>query len=76
MASIYSEKSAKEKTQLIEMIIYGCITNKINKSEIKDISTKELNKELSERKILVKSLPGYGNKELKKKKKLNLNNFI
>ena len=51
MASIYSEKSAKKKTQLIEMIIYGCITNKINKSEIKDISTKELNKELSERKI-------------------------
>ena len=69
MASINSEKSAKEKTQLIEMIIYGCITNKINKSEIKDISTKELNKELSERKILVKSLPGYGNKGLKKKKK-------
>ena len=30
MASINSEKSAKEKTQLIEMIIYGCITNKIN----------------------------------------------
>lgn len=68
MASIYSEKSAKKKTQLIEMIIYGCITNTINKAEIKDISTKELNKKLSEGKILVKSLSGYGNKGLKKKK--------
>ena len=49
------------------MIIYGRITNKINKAEVKDNSTRELNKLLSEHKILVKSLPGYANKGMRKK---------
>ena len=67
MANIYSGKSTKKKTQLVEMIIYGCITNTINGNEIKDISTKDLNRLLKEPKILVKSLPGHGNKGLKKR---------
>ena len=37
----------------------------INRNDIKDISTKELNRLLKE--ILVKSLPGNGNKGLKKR---------
>ena len=67
MVQIYSGKSSRKKTHLIEMIIYGCITNKINKAEVKDISTRELNKLLSEHKILVKSLPGHANKGMRKK---------
>ena len=67
MANIYSGKSSKKKTQLVEMIIYGCITNTINRNEMKDISTKDLNRLLKEQKILVKSLPGHGNKGLKKR---------
>ena len=67
MANIYSGKSTKKKAQLVEMIIHGCIANTIHRGDIKDISTIELNKELSERRILVKPLPAYGNKGLKKK---------
>ena len=67
MANIYKCNSSKKKSDLVEMIVYGCIMNKINKTEIKDISTKELNGLLKEHKILVKSLPGYGNKGLRKK---------
>ena len=67
MANVYSGKSTKKETQLVEMVIYGCITNTINKTSIKDISTRELNTLLAEHKILVNSLPGHGGKELKKK---------
>ena len=49
------------------MIVYGCITNKLNKNEIEDISIKEANKILKEKEIILKSLPGYGNIRLKKK---------
>ena len=57
--------SSKKKTDLIEMILYGCITDKLNKKVIEDISTKQANQILNKNKI-VKSLPGYGNAELKK----------
>ena len=67
MANIYSGKSSKKKTQLVEMIVYGCIINTIHKNDIKDINTKELNRLLKEHKISVKSSPGHGNKGLKKK---------
>ena len=65
-ANIYKGNSSKKKTDLVEMILYGCITNKLNKSEIKDISIKETNKILKEHDIILKSLPGYGNAELKR----------
>ena len=68
MANIYSGKSSKKKTQLVEMTVYGCITNTINRNDIRDLSTKELNRLLKEHKISVKSLPGHGNKGLKEKK--------
>ena len=64
--NIYKGKSPKKKTNLVEMIVYGCITNKLNKNEIEDLSIKETNKILKENGIILKSLPGYGNAELKK----------
>ena len=49
------------------MIVYGHITDKINKMRIEDISKKEANQILRLNKILVKSLPGHGNIGLKRK---------
>ena len=33
LANIYGTNSSKKKTELVEMIVYGCITNKLNKKE-------------------------------------------
>ena len=49
------------------MIIYGCITEKLDKKEIEDISIKHAIQILIKNNIIVKSLPGYGNTDLKKK---------
>ena len=49
------------------MIVYGCITNKLNKEPIKDISSNRINAILNEKNILIKSLPGYGNSKLRKR---------
>ena len=38
LANIYGGNCNKKKTDLIEMIIYGCIANKLNKKTIQDIS--------------------------------------
>ena len=66
LTNIYKSNSSKKKTNLVEMIVYGCITNKLDKNKIEDISIKKANKILKENKIILKSLPGYGNAELKK----------
>ena len=55
----------KTKTDLIEMIVYGCFTEILNKKEIEDISTKEANLILDKSNITIKSLLGYGNASLK-----------
>ena len=49
------------------MIVYECITNKVSKEPIKDISINKTMSILKEKDILIKSLPGYGNLGLKKK---------
>ena len=67
LANIYRGNSSKKKTNLVEMIVYGCITNTLDKNKIEDISVKQANKILKEKEIIVKSLPGYGNARLKKK---------
>ena len=67
LANFFKGNSSKKKTNLVEMIVSGCITNKLNKNEIDDISIKETSKILKEKRIILKSLPGYGNAELKKK---------
>ena len=40
-ANIYKGNSSKQKNDLIEMNVYWCITEKLNKDEIEDISTKQ-----------------------------------
>ena len=49
------------------MIIYGCITEKLDKKEIEDISIKQANQILNYNNITAKSLPGHGNAGLRKK---------
>ena len=66
-ANIYNRTSPKKKTDLIEMIIYGCIIEKLNKKEIEDISIKQVNQILNKSNIIVKSLPGYRDARLRKK---------
>ena len=40
---IYKGISWKKKTDLVELIVYGCITDKINKLGVQDITKKEAN---------------------------------
>ena len=67
LANIYKGDAIKKKTDLIEMIIYGCITNELNKEGTEDILSKHANQLLKKDGIILKSLPGYGNAGLKKK---------
>ena len=55
----------KKKTDLIEVSVYGFITDKLNEEGIEDISSKQSNQILNKSNISVKSLPGYGNAEKK-----------
>ena len=36
-ANIYKGNASKKKTDLVEMIVYGCITDKLNKNILEDI---------------------------------------
>ena len=67
LADIYKGHGTKKKTEIIEMIVYGCITNKLNKEEIEDISINHAKQILNKNGISIKSLPGHGNSGLKKK---------
>ena len=62
----YKADSPKKKTDVIEKIVYGCITNKLNQEIMEVVSTKQANQILSKNQIIVKSLSGYRNAELKK----------
>ena len=39
-ASIYNGTSPKKKTDLIEMIVYGCMTGTLNKKDLEDMKIK------------------------------------
>ena len=67
LANIYDGNSNKKTTDLIEMLVYGCITNELSNELVQDISLNKAMSILKEKDILVKSLPGYGNLELMKK---------
>ena len=67
LANIYKGDAIKKKTDLIEMIIYSCTTNKLDKENIVDITTKHANQLLKRNGIILRSLPGYGNAGLRKK---------
>ena len=51
----------------MEMIIYGCVTEKLDNKEIEDISIKQANQILNKSNIRAKSLPEHGNMGLRKK---------
>ena len=67
LANIYDGNSNKKKSDLIEMIIYGCINGKLNNKNIDDISTNKAHSILKENDAVIKSLPGYGNISKRKK---------
>ena len=56
-----------KKSDLIEMIIYGCMNGKSKNNTTDDISNNESHSILKEKSISIKSLPGYGNLGLKKR---------
>ena len=70
LASIYDGSSNKKKSDLIEIIIYGCMNGKLNNKNIDDVSTNKANNILKENNISIKSLSGYGN-IIKCKKDIN-----
>ena len=67
LANIYHGNSNKKKSDLIEMIIYGCMNGKLKNMNINDISNNKVNTILKEKEISIKSLPGYGNLGMRKK---------
>ena len=44
LTNIYKSNSSKKKTNHVEMMVYGCITNKLDKNKIEDVSIKKANK--------------------------------
>ena len=64
---IYKGASSKKKNDLIEMIVYRYITDKISKLHLEDMSKTEARQILKQNNIIVKSLPGYGNMGLTRK---------
>ena len=65
-ASIYKGTSAKKKTDFIEMIVYGYMSETLNKKDLKD-KNKRRKQILNKNTITINSLPGHGNMGLKKK---------
>ena len=66
-ASIYKGRSPKKKTDLIEIIVYGCMTEILNEKDLEDISTKQAKQVLNKNNITIDSRPGHRNIGLKKK---------
>ena len=61
LANIYDGNSNKGKSDLIEIIVYGYMNGKLGSKPLEDISMNTALNILKEKKINVKSLPGYGN---------------
>ena len=67
LAEVYDGNANKKKSDLIEMIVYGCINGKLKNKVIEDISHNRALTILREYKINIKTLPGHGNTGLRKK---------
>ena len=67
LAEVYDGNANKKKSDLIEMIVYGCINGKIKNKTKDDISFNRANTILREHNINIKALPRHGNMGLKKK---------
>ena len=65
-AEVYDGNANKKKSDLIEMIVYGCMNGKLKNKIVEDISFKRALTTLKEH-ISIKSLPGNGNMGLRKK---------
>ena len=66
-AEVYDGNANKKKSDLIEMIVYGCMNGKLKNKIVEDISFKRALTILKEYNVTIKSLPGYGNMGLRKK---------
>ena len=66
-AKVYDGNANKKKSDLIEMIVYGCMNGKLKNKVLDEISVKRAYTILRENNINIKSLPGYGNMGLRKK---------
>ena len=64
---VYDDNANKKKSDLIEMIVYGCMNGKLKNKIVEDISFKRALTILKEYNVTIKSLPGYGNMGLRKK---------
>ena len=64
---VYDGNVNKNKSDLIEMIIYGCMNGKLKNKQIDYISINKAYSILKEKDITIKSLPRYGNLGLRKK---------
>ena len=67
VAEVYDGNANRKKSDLIEMIVYGCMNGKLKNKIVEDISLKSALTILKEHNITIKSLPWYGNKRLRKK---------
>ena len=67
LVEVYVGNANKKKTDLIEMIVYGCMNGKLKNKAVDEISVKRAYTILIENNINIKSLPGYGNMRLRKK---------
>ena len=68
LANIYDGNSNEKRSDLIEMVIYGCINGKLNNKNTDDITINKANNILKENDITIKLLPGYG--DINKRKKI------
>ena len=66
-ASIYNGTSTKKKTDLIEMIVYRCMTGTLSKKDLEDISIKQAKQIRNKNNMAIDLLPEYRNMGLKKK---------
>ena len=67
LAEVHDGNANKKKSDLIEMIVYGCMNGKLKNKVVDEISVKRAYTILRENNINFKSLPGYGNMGLRKK---------
>ena len=67
LAEVNDGNANKKKSDLIEMIVYGCMNGKLKNKVVDEISVKRAYTILRENNINFKSLPGYGNIGLRKK---------
>ena len=66
-ANVYDGNSNKKKSDLIEIIIYGCVNGSLRNKQFDDISNNQVNIIFKETNISIKSLPECGNLGLKKR---------